>query len=261
MQGYTVLLAQLPELVMAYAWPFIRITGVMLVAPVFGAAVVPVRMRLIIALGLTILLVPALPAPPAMGFMTAQAILTALQQLVIGLSIGFVLQMVFDAVVVGGQTIAMSMGLGFATLVDPQRGGSVPVLSQFYLIFAILLFLAIDGHLLVMSFLASSFEMLPVGLGGITGAGFGEIAGQGAVMFAGALRIAFSAIVALLVVNLSFGVMSRAAPTLNLFAVGFPVTMSLGFIIILLSISNLQEIIPEMVDAAFGFLANVLTSS
>ena len=217
------------EQIGSYLWPFFRIAGVLMVAPVFGARLVPVRIRMILTLAVTFLLVPVLPASPPFEASVATGLLLA-QELLIGVAMGLTLQMVFDALVIAGQTIAMTMGLGFAMLVDPQRGVSVPVLSQFFLIIGILIFLSLGGHLAVLQMLAESFQILPMG-NLLPRESIWVFVIWGGEMFVGAIRIALPAVVAMLVVNIAFGVMSRAAPTLNLFAVGFPSALLLGFVI------------------------------
>jgi len=165
--------------------------------------------------------------------------------------------MIFDALVIGGQTIAMSMGLGFAMLIDPQRGVSVPVLSQFLIVLGILIFLALNGHLLLLQVLANSFSWAPVGAE-LTRNSLWALAAWGSEMFSGALSMALPGVVALLVVNLAFGVMSRAAPTLNLFAVGFPVAMLLGFFVLLLNTPNMLPGIRRLMESTFTFIRSML---
>lgn len=240
-----------------YGWPFLRIAGLLMVAPVFGARMVSPRIRLALALGITAVLVPSLPEAPVVAVISLAGFLIAMQEVVIGLSMGFVVQMVFDALVIGGQTVAMSMGLGFAMLIDPQRGVSVPVLSQFLIVLGLLIFLALNGHLLMLRVLAASFELAPVG-SGLSREGVWTLLNWGSEMFAGALTIALPAVVALLVVNIAFGVMSRAAPTLNLFAVGFPVAMLLGFLVLWLNTPNLIPGIRQLMDASFDLIRDVL---
>ncbi|MBT8145038.1 MAG: flagellar biosynthetic protein FliR, partial [Gammaproteobacteria bacterium] len=204
---------------------------------------------------LTVVIAPLVPAATIDDPVSAQGLLISMQQFLIGLVIGAVLQMVFDAMVVAGQTAAMSMGLGFAFMIDSQRGVSVPVLSQFFLVLTTLIFLAIDGHLALIMLLTESFNSLPVGEAGVLRDGLWGAAMWGSKLFAGAMLVALPAVAALLVVNFSFGVMSRAAPTLNLFAVGFPVTLTLGFVILLWSLPTLQQAVVGMTSEAFAFLS------
>ncbi len=238
--------AQLTGFVLEFFWPFLRVGAMCMVAPLFGAALVPVRVRILLALAITAALVPGLPPPPPVEPLSPAGFLISVNQIGIGIAAGLLVQMLFDAMVIAGQTISMGMGLGFAMMVDPQRGVSVVVLGQFFIILGTLMFLSMDGHLALVRLLADSFHSMPVGGGGIAAIQWRELALWGSRMFEGGLQIALPAVVALLAVNLAFGVMSRAAPTLNLFAVGFPVTMTLGFVILYRNVPNFR--------ASFGAL-------
>jgi flagellar biosynthetic protein FliR len=165
--------------------------------------------------------------------------------------------MMFDALVIGGQTVAMTMGLGFAMLVDPHRGVSVPVLSQFFVIIGILTFLSLNGHLALLQMVADSFELLPVGEL-VSVASIWWIVQWGSQMFVGAVSIALPAVISILVVNIAFGVMSRAAPTLNLFAIGFPAALLVGFIVLLLSMQSLGAVFGDLVGASLTGVADML---
>jgi flagellar biosynthetic protein FliR len=229
-------------------WPFFRIAGVVMVAPVFGARLVPVRVRIALSIALTLVLAPSVTIDVAFAPSLTSGFIVA-HELMLGIAMGFCLQMIFDAIVIAGQTIAMSMGLGFAMLVDPQRGVSVPVLSQFFVILGILVFLSLGGHLALVRMLSESFELLPIGRI-LSTEGVWALLSWGSEMFAGAVRIAIPAVTALLVVNIAFGVMSRAAPTLNLFAIGFPVAMMLGFLILAINIGAFPPIFAALLQSA-----------
>jgi flagellar biosynthetic protein FliR len=234
-----------------FMWPFLRAVGFVMVAPIFGAAVVPGRTKVIVALALGLLLAPIVPAPPPIGLFSAAFFLTIATQILVGAAIGFVVQLIFDALVIGGQTIAMTMGLGFATLIDAQRGASVPVVSQFMLIFGILIFLAINGHIALIAALAESFRWAPIGTDFSAASGW-HVAHWAGYMFSAGVIIALPAVVALVIVNFGLGVVSRAAPALNLFAIGFPITMLFGFLIVILSLKLLPERVIEMVEASLA---------
>ena len=144
------------------------------------------------------------------------------------------------------------MGLGFAFNVDPLRGASTPVLGQLYMLLVTLTFLALNGHLVLIETLAQGFTTLPVGMSRLRRRRrSGIIAAWGSQLFAGALAVALPGMTALLVVNLAFGVMSRAAPTLNLFAVGFPVTLIAGLVIVYAGLPSVQASFVESMEAAF----------
>lgn len=223
-----------------FFWPFVRIGACLMVAPVFGAVFVPARLRLVLAAAVTLLVAPLLPQPGVAPFSGAGLVITV-QQVLIGAALGFALQIIFDAVGMGGQLLANSMGLSFAFNVDPLRGASTPALGQLYMLLVTLTFLALDGHLLLIQVLVDGFRTLPVAATGLGADGLWTLVGWGAQIFAGALGVALPGMTALLIVNLGFGVMSRAAPTLNLFAVGFPVTLVLGLAIVLAGLPALQS--------------------
>ncbi len=242
----------------SYLWPFFRIGALLMAAPVTGAQSVPVRVRLSIALALTLVVVPLLPPAPAVDPLSLGALSIIFQQLLIGLAMGFALQLVFNAIITGGQVIAMQMGLGFASIVDPQNGMQVAVLSQFYLMLTILLFLGMDAHLVLIRILVDSFTTLPIAPEGLDRDAMWALAGWGSEMFAGAVWLSIPAVASLLVVNTAFGVMSRAAPQLNIFTIGFPVAMIMGFVVLLYS---LPEVVPQftvLLEEGFALIGRLV---
>ena len=250
--------ADLLALAEQYYWPFIRMSALFLAAPIFGASTFPVRARLLLALGVTALVTPALPPAPQVDVLSPAGLLLGAQQVVIGVAMGFIVQLVFAAAVVAGQSLAMTMGLGFAMSVDPQNGVQVPVLSQLYVILATLLFLAVDGHLLLIRALADSFTLLPVGMYAFSDTFFLNIAMLGSQMFISALLLALPALTAVLLINIAFGVITRAAPQLNIFAVGFPVTIFAGFVFILLTMPPVFALLIDMFDSGLVTALNLV---
>ncbi len=242
--------AQLITWIASLIWPFIRIGAMLAAAPMFGARTVPVRVRIGLAFILAWTVVPLIPPAPPVDPFSAEGLLITVHQVLIGAAMGFVLQMVFSALAQAGEAIAMSMGLGFAAMVDPQNGVQVPVVSQYYVVTATLIFLTLNGHLVLFETLIESFSTLPVGAGGIEREALWQLALWGGHMFAGAVLIALPAVASMLLVNLAFGVITRAAPQLNIFAVGFPMTLILGFMLIMLSLPSLTpKFIEILVDA------------
>jgi flagellar biosynthesis protein FliR len=172
----------------------------------------------------------------------------------IGLALGFALQLVFDALALGGQLLANSMGLSFAFNVDPLRGSSTPALGQFYTILATLTFLSLGGHLVLLEILVQGFQSMPVGTEGLGRSSLWTLALWGSHLFIGAVLIALPGMTALLIVNLAFGVVSRAAPTLNLFAVGFPVSLVFGLVILLVGLPAMQQAFVALMTDGLDFL-------
>lgn len=250
--------AQLSAWLAAFLWPLIRISAMIAAAPIFSSRQTPRRLRIAIAILLSFLLMPLIPQPPVVEVFSPTALLIAVQQVLIGLAMGFILQMVFGALVFGGQALAYSMGLGFASMVDPQNGVQVPVLSQYYIILATMLFLILNGHLFLIEALAQSFYTLPIAVDGITQTNLRDIVLWASRMFAGGLLMALPAIAALLLVNLGMGVITRAAPQLNIFAVGFPMTMLIGFVLMFLTLPNVFGKFTELVDEALIFIRTLV---
>ncbi|MDP2285361.1 MAG: flagellar biosynthetic protein FliR, partial [Pseudohongiella sp.] len=154
--------AEIGALVGSFLWPLFRIMGFFLAAPVVGSNFVPARVRLILALAVSILIAPSLPDVPEVPALSVPAFLIVLQQVLIGFALGFFMQMVFQILIVLGQLIAMQMGLGFASMVDPTNGINVAILSSFYMMFVTMLFVLFDGHLVMISVIAESFEQIPI---------------------------------------------------------------------------------------------------
>ncbi|OOZ42136.1 flagellar biosynthetic protein FliR [Solemya pervernicosa gill symbiont] len=241
-----------------FMWPFVRIGAMFTIAPIFGSQMLPMRVKLLIAVTVTLVLIPVIPAVPNLDPLSPQGIFTLMQQFLIGFSMGFVLQLVMGAITMGGHSVAMGMGLGFASMVDPQNGVQVPVLSQYFLILTTLLFLSLNGHLIMIDVLAQSFHILPVGTSGLLAEGVWGLVQWGGQMFAGAVLIAMPVMISLMVVNIGFGVMMRAAPQLNIFAVGFPITMLIGFVLIMVTLPTVADLIQRLFDEAFNFLRLML---
>lgn len=240
-------------------WPFMRIGAMLMAAPVFGARMVPVRVRLALAMTLAWILSPMVYQDvTVINPLSAEGLMVGVQQVLVGLAMGFTLQMVFSAMVIAAQSMAMGMGLGFATAVDPQNGVQVPVIAQYYLTLATLVFLAMNGHLLIIQVLVDSFQSLPVSVEGLSRDGLWALVNWGSRMFAGAVLIALTAMTSLLIINLAFGVMSRAAPQLNIFGVGFPVMIGAGFIVIMLSLPGLSPHVSELMQEAFELIGQLV---
>ncbi|MCU7847896.1 MAG: flagellar biosynthetic protein FliR [Candidatus Thiodiazotropha sp. (ex Lucinoma kastoroae)] len=250
--------AQLNIWLAAYFWPMVRISAMLLSAPLFSSRQVPVRLRLFMMLLITLLIAPNLPQLPPADVLSHTGFIIMLQQILIGVMMGFILQMVFGALVFGGQVVAYSMGLGFASMVDPTNGVQVPVVAQFYLILATLLFLVFNGHLLSIELVVDSFVTMPVATDGLSRNGLLELVAWGSRLFAGGLLIALPIVGAMLMVNMGMGVVMRAAPQLNIFSIGFPITMLLGFALIWVTLPNVFTVFNELLDEAFQHLMQSL---
>lgn len=230
--------AEITTWVGSFLWPFLRIGAMFIAMPLFSSRTVPVKVRLALSLVMAGMMVPLIPPVPAVDPLSAEGLLLGVHQILIGLAMGFALQLVFAAMAVAGESIAMSMGLGFASMIDPQNGVQVPILSSYFALIATLLFMALNGHLALIGLLAESFHTLPIGLNGLGSKGLWQLVEWAGQIFAGAVLVALPVLTSLLLVNIAFSLITRAAPQLNIFAVGFPIILLLGFILLLISVHS-----------------------
>jgi len=245
----------------SFIWPFFRVSSMFVTIPVFSVKSVPARLRVLAGLLITLVVLPTLPPMPAIDVFSPQGWMVTLQQIALGMSAGFILQMVFSFMLFAGQTIAYSMGLGFASLVDPATGVQVPVIAQLFVIASSLLFLTVDGHLLLIEMLAQSFHTLPVGMLGMDKADLWRVIAWSSQIFAGGLLLAMPVMATLLFVNISFGVASKAAPQLQIFGVGFPITILLGMVLIWIGFPTMLEGFTEMLHESFALISQLLRLS
>ncbi|MFT5780984.1 MAG: flagellar biosynthetic protein FliR [Pseudomonas sp.] len=221
----------------SFLLPLFRIASLLMVMPIIGTKLVPTRVRLYLSLAICLVLVPVLPPILPFDPLSLQAVMLIAQEILIGIMLGFTLQLFFHLFSVAGQIIAVQTGLGFASMIDPGNGVSVPVLGQLLLILVTLLFLAMNAHLVVFEILAESFITLPIG-SGLSTNHYWVLAGQLGWVLGAGLLLVLPAITALLVVNLAFGIMTRAAPQLNIISIGFPMTLVIGLVIFWLGLAD-----------------------
>jgi flagellar biosynthetic protein FliR len=217
-----------------FSAPFLRISAMMIVAPIFSAPGFNLRARVLLSVLVAALVAPSMTIPSSFDLMSALGLLMSLQEIAVGLMIGFTLQLAFGAIVFGAQAMSMTMGLGFAMAVDPQNGVQVPVVAQLYVILGTLLFLSVDGHLALIDAVVQSYNLIPIGSLSISASSLTALVSLGSIVFAGGILLALPVMTALLLINLAFGIITRTAPQLNIFAVGFPVTILAGLFIMFL---------------------------
>jgi flagellar biosynthetic protein FliR len=244
---------QISTWVASFMLPMFRITAVLMTMPIFGTTLVPTRVRLYFALAITVVVVPGLPPMPQVHALDLSALLLIAEQIIIGALLGFSLQLFFQAFVVAGQIISIQMGMGFASMVDPTNGVSAAVIGQFLTMLVTLLFLAMNGHLVVIEVLIESFTTLPVGNAMLVNH-FWELASKLGWVLGAAMILVMPAITALLVVNIAFGIMTRAAPQLNIFTIGFPLILVLGMVIFWVGMADILNQYQPLATEALQFL-------
>lgn len=238
----------------SHLWPLFRVASFLMVMPVIGTNLVPARVRMGLGLLVTILIAPLIDPVPAVDPLSGTAVLITLQQILIGTAMAFSVIMLLQVFVVAGQFIAMQMGLGFASMVDPSNGVQVTVLSQFYLIAVTLVFLALNGHLVVIEALIESFRVMPVAVDGLSLDSIWALVNRVSWLFSAAMLVALPAVTAVLIVYLSFGVMTRAAPQMNIFAIGFPISLLFGLFATWVLLGGLAPKFQALSENAFQFL-------
>ncbi|MGB1270824.1 MAG: flagellar biosynthetic protein FliR [Endozoicomonas sp.] len=252
MVGFT--FSELTGWIGQYLWPLFRIAALFMTMPMISSQVVAPRIRLLLAIAITLVIAPLLPAAPSVEPISTTALLITLQQLAIGFAMGLVLQIYFAIFTSAGQFISMQMGLGMSVMVDPINGVQIPVISQVFQLLSFLMFLAVDGHLVVISVLSDSFTTLPIAPFELSQLDLGYLPKLGSWLFASGLLMVIPAIISLLIVSFTFGVMNRSAPQFNIFSLGFPLTMLGGLVILMLISTQFSSIFVNMTEAGLNHL-------
>ena len=240
--------AEINAWVVAFFFPLTRILALLVTAPPFNNAALTMQVRLMLGIAIAIAITPVLPKIPLVEPASGLGLLIMAQQMLIGFAMGLSMRLVFTAVDLAGTMISTQMGLGFATAYDPQSTAQTPVVSEFLGILALLIFLAINGHLMVIATLAQSFSALPIGTGAIANTSWLNVANAGGIIFSSGLLLALPLVVALLITNIALGVLGRVAPQLNLMAIGFPITLVLGLSALFVSMSYLSAPLQQMFE-------------
>ena len=218
--------------------PLVRILGFVAIAPFFGNQAISMPIKVAMGILLAMMIAPAAPAMPTVDLLSLRGILIIAEQMIIGLAIGLMMQIIFSAIEMAGQVSGMTMGFGFATNYDPQSAGSTIVISQLMGILALLVFLSMNGHLIMISALLESFYAFPVTaeprmIDGMT------IAIWGAKLFSISLQLSLPIVATLLITNLALGILTKSSPQLNIFGIGFPITLCVGFLVIMLMLPTM----------------------
>lgn len=253
------LTADIVEKFYTFLWPLTRISAALMTAPLFATEAGNARLRIMLALTLSFMVYPLLEWP-RLNPLSPDGLLALLDQIVIGIVMGLSLQVIVAALVIAGQAISSTMGLSMANLMDPTLG-SVPVLSQFMLIMGSLVFLDVGGHLMLINSVLDSFRLLPVGHSAVGIEAAGKLVAWSSMMFLGGVLIALPVMASLLLVNIGVGIMTRAAPSLNIFSVGLPAMLVAGYILLMVCIGSMGGRIQWLWGLAFSRLREILGMS
>jgi flagellar biosynthetic protein FliR len=227
--------AELQALLTGFLWPFLRVAAMIQTAPFFGHPTIPRRVKVALAVLISIVIAPLVEVPAIDPFSGA-GLLALLQQFIVGAVIGYSLRIVFAAFELAGDLIGLQMGLGFASFIDPARNAPSPLLATFLIFTATVALVASNGHLVLIQTLVESFVAIPVSAQPLAGLDWGKLAGLGVVLFAAGIQIALPVLAAVLALNIGMGFISRSAPQLSVFSVGFAFTLLGGMVMLFVAI-------------------------
>jgi flagellar biosynthesis protein FliR len=250
--------AQLSAWIALFIFPFTRILALVASSPVIGNKAVPMQVKIGLAFLITVIIAPTLTIPPGIEPASATGLFILIQQLLAGLAIGFTMTLIFSAVEASGELIGMQMGLGFANFFDPQNSSFTPLVAQFLGIIAILAFLGVDGHLFMLSTLADSFQSFPISTAEPSAASLHTLVMWGSNIFIYAVQLSLPLIGALLIANLALAILTRSAPQLNIFAIGFPITLIIGFATLSLSLPYFAPLLDRLSHDALETVGRIM---
>ncbi len=227
----------------------VRFGAMMLAAPFYSAAAISIPVRVLLTVTLSIVMIGAVPVPQV-DVLSLQGAIALGREVLIGVAIGFVMQLAFAAIAVAGEQISFATGLGFAAMVDPQTGMQSPVIAQFLSVVLVLVFLSLDGHHVLLRQLAASFTVLPLGGTSLDPKMWLSILQSAALVFSAGFLVALPVVVALTLINLVVGMLTRLAPQMNIFSVGFPVTILVGLVLMVISVPGIGQSISGLIEDA-----------
>jgi flagellar biosynthetic protein FliR len=254
---------ELINLVATFIWPFSRILGLFSSAPLLSQNSFPVTTRIGLAIAMTILIMPEISMTVTKDPLSMDGLLILINQFLIGISIGFVMRVIFAGLEMAGELIGVSMGLGFATFYNPQTQGQTIVISQFLSLVALAVFLSTNLHLVMLESFFDSFKTIPINQISLAPTAFRDLAYWGSHVFSIGLQLSLPIVTTLLIANIALGILTKAAPQLNLFGIGFPITIGVGFLMLSINlpywsnpIINSLDMGIQMIRQATATLAN-----
>ncbi|SDN87557.1 flagellar biosynthetic protein FliR [Halomonas shengliensis] len=249
---------QLHGWLVAFFWPFARITALMLSAPLWGHSSVPRQAKIAAAGAIAVVIAPVLPPMPEVPLYSWAGLGILVEQTLIGAAIGLTVRIIVSVVQASGEFIGLQMGLAFATFFDPSSGTNMMVLSRVLYMITLLMFLAFNAHLVVLEILVASFETLPVGIGRFNPEAFIMLARYGGTIFTAGMLLALPLVASLLIINLALGILNRSAPQLTVFNIGFPASLTVGLALLMVLMTDLGSFLERHFANGLGFLQGLL---
>lgn len=247
--------AQLATWLSAMLWPFLRTLALFTSAPVFSSKAVPVRTRIGLAVFVALAAQPSLEGQAVIGINDPGAFGAVLQQVGVGLAIGFAIRVVLAAVELAGEVVGFQMGLGFASFFDPSMGSQSSAVARFFGHMAMFMFVVMGGHVLVLLTVINSFSTFPVDQNFLQALAQMKIYDLGRDLFASGLWMALPMVGMLMFVNLAMGIVSRVAPQMNIYAIGFPITLTVGLIGMAVTLPMLDQPFLALMSRAIELFA------
>ncbi len=241
-----------------FLWSFTRITAFVMACPLWGHSAVPNQVKLGLAAIISVVLAPVLPPFPDIPIYSWAGVGIMVEQMLVGVAMGLALHVMFAVVQAAGEFIGLQMGLGFATFVAPETGANTMILSRLFYMITLLMFLAVNGHLIALEIFTSSFNTLPVGLLGLNTGAFELLVRFGGTIFAAGMLLALPLVGSLLVVNLSLGILNRSAPQLTVFSVGFPTSLLLGIFLLTVLMTDFGRFLQNLFSQGLGLMEQLL---
>lgn len=252
-------LEQLYAWINAFLWPFCRILAMLAISPLFGESSIPKRLKIGLAALISIVVAPSLYPLPDIPSGSYDALWLMIQQVLIGLALGLSIRIVFAAFQIAGEFIGLQMGLSFASFFDPATGSNTAVLSRLLNIIAVLIFLALNAHLLVLGVLVRTFEIVPIAQGALDINGWGALLDWSAQLMVSGMLMALPLIIVLLTINLAFGILNRTAQQLTIFAVGFPISLTIGLLLLTVVLPQTTNFFIMMFNNTYEAMLKIAT--
>jgi flagellar biosynthesis protein FliR len=250
--------AEITQWIGQFFWPFLRILALFSAAPAFNSVSIPVRAKVALAFVVAVAVAGSVRETAPVD-LTWTTVVLAVEQVLVGLAIGFAMQLTLTAMTLAGEFVGMQMGFGFASLFDFQSGFQVPVMGNFFSLVALLLFVALNGHLVLLGVLVKSFTIVPIAVGsGISATGWQALARAGAILFQMGVWLALPVIAVLLATHLAVGFVSRVAPQFNVMSVGFSVFMWVGIAAVIALIPFFVPAVEHIIEAGLALISAVL---
>lgn len=237
---------QLYAWINTFFWPFVRIAAMVSSAPLLSESAIPARVKVGLAVMLTLIVAPTLEPMPSLSTASWGALWIVGQQVLIGLALGLTMRIIFAAVQTAGEFVGLQMGLAFASFFDPATGSNTAVLARILNTITLLVFIAMNGHLLMIGGLVRTFEVLPIGVGELHVNGWGVLLEWSSQIVVSGLLMALPVMIVLLTINLSLGILNRTAQQLSVFAVGFPISLTVGLTILAVVLPQISPFLEQL---------------